>query len=252
MNNFNELKYNLESEKSRQLSTKPPLTFISKPLPTTSSLKPLPPIASPPKPLPPISPPNSLPTTSTSKPPLTTLPHKPLLTTSPPKSQRTTSPLKPTPLTLPNKPLSTISPHKPIPASSPPKPLPTTSPPRTPTTISPSKLPTITSPHKLLPTTSASLSSSVKTKLKLNKSNAGFYIFTFLKIPFLLVLSPIFLNYVNNFRYSVFYNNLVFMQFLHYTTFRLDCFHIFCQNLFNFKMGREGFNYMFKILIEYF
>ena len=61
INNFNELKYNLQSKVSRQL-TKPSLTFISKPLPTTSPPKPLPPIASLPKPLPAISPPNSLPT----------------------------------------------------------------------------------------------------------------------------------------------------------------------------------------------
>ena len=33
------------------------------------------------------------------------------------------------------------------------------------------------------------------------------------------------------------------MQFLYYTTFRLDCFHLFFQNLFNFKMGKWGFNY---------
>ena len=62
INNFNELKNNLQSKVSRQLSAKPSLTFISKPLPTTSPPKPLPPIASLPKPLPAISPPNSLPT----------------------------------------------------------------------------------------------------------------------------------------------------------------------------------------------
>ena len=51
INNFNELKYSLQSIVSRQLSAKPPLTFISKPLPTTSPPKPIPPI-SPSKPLP--------------------------------------------------------------------------------------------------------------------------------------------------------------------------------------------------------
>ena len=80
INNFNKLKYNLQSKVSRQLSAKPPLKFISKPLPT-SPPKPLPPIASLPKPLPPISPlkplpaispPRTLPTTSPSKPPTTT------------------------------------------------------------------------------------------------------------------------------------------------------------------------------------
>ena len=45
INNFNELKYNLQSKVSRQLSAKPSLTFISKPLPTTSPPKPLPSIA---------------------------------------------------------------------------------------------------------------------------------------------------------------------------------------------------------------
>ena len=69
-------------------------------------------------------------------------------------------------------------------------------------------------------------------------------IFTFLKIPFLLFLSLICLNFVNNFNYSVFYNNTLFMQFLYYTTFRLDYFYILCQNLFNFKMGSCRFNYL--------
>ena len=46
INYFNQLKYNLKSKVSRQLSAKPPLTFISKPLPTTPIPKPLPPIAS--------------------------------------------------------------------------------------------------------------------------------------------------------------------------------------------------------------
>ena len=202
INIFSELKYYLQLKVSRQLSAKPPLTFVSKPLPTTSPLKPLPPIVSPPIPVPPISPPNPLPKTSTSKalpttsphkPPTTTSPHKPLLTTLPPKSLPTTSPLKPAPPNSPHKPLPTASPHKPIsptslpyplPPTSPSKPLLTTSPPRTPTTTSPSKPITKTLPHKPLPTTSPLLSSLVKTKLKLNKSNGGFYIFTFLRFPF--------------------------------------------------------------------
>ena len=39
INYCNELKCNLQSKMSRQLSAKPPLTFISEPLPTTSLLK---------------------------------------------------------------------------------------------------------------------------------------------------------------------------------------------------------------------
>ena len=89
-------------------------------------------------------------------------------------------------------------------------------------------------------------------KFKLKKSNAGFYIFPFFKISFLLFLSPIFLNFVNNFKYSVFYSNSLFMQFLYYTSFRLDYFHIFCQNIFNFKTRRWEFNYIFKFFLEYF
>ena len=50
----------------------------------------------------------------------------------------------------------------------------------------------------------------------------------------------IFLNFENNFKYSVF------------ITFRLRYFYIFCQNLSNFKMGRWGFNYIFKLFLEYF
>ena len=42
------------------------------------------------------------------------------------------------------------------------------------------------------------------------------------------------------------------MQFLYYTTFRLYYFHVFCQNLSNFKMGRWGFNYIYKFFLEYF
>ena len=42
------------------------------------------------------------------------------------------------------------------------------------------------------------------------------------------------------------------MQFLYYTTFRLYHFHVFCQNLSNFKMGRWGFNYIYKFFLEYF
>ena len=42
------------------------------------------------------------------------------------------------------------------------------------------------------------------------------------------------------------------MQSLYYTTFRLDYFHLFCQNLLNFKMGRWGFYYIFKFFLEYF
>ena len=42
------------------------------------------------------------------------------------------------------------------------------------------------------------------------------------------------------------------MQFSYYTTLRLDYFHIFFQNLFNFKMGRCGFYYIFKFFLEYF
>ena len=68
INNFDELKYNLQSQVSRQLSAKPPFTLISKPLPTTSPAKSLPSIASPPKPLPAISPPKQLQTTSPLKP----------------------------------------------------------------------------------------------------------------------------------------------------------------------------------------
>ena len=177
------------------------------------------------------------------KPPPTTSPHKPLLTNSPPKSLLTTSPPKPTPPTWPRKPLSTTSPHKPIPPTIPSKPLPTTS---------PSKPPTTTSPHQPLRTTSPSLSPLVKTKLKFNKSNAGFYNFTFFKISFLLFLSLIFLNFVNSFKYSVFYNNSLFMQFLYYTIFRLDYFHIFCRNVFNFKIGGWGLNSIFKFFLEYF
>ena len=150
------------------------------------------------------------------KSPPTTSPHKPLLTNSPPKSLLTTSPPKPTPPTWPRKPLSTTSPHQP------------------------------------LRTTSPSLSPLVKTKLKFNKSNAGFYNFTFFKISFLLFLSLIFLNFVNSFKYSVFYNNSLFMQFLYYTIFRLDYFHIFCRNVFNFKIGGWGLNSIFKFFLEYF
>ena len=51
---------------------------------------------------------------------------------------------------------------------------------------------------------------------------------------------------------GVFYNYLLFMQFLYYTTFRWDYFHVSCQNLFNFKMGRWGFSYIFKFFLEYF
>ena len=222
INNFNELKFNLQSKVSRQLSVKPPLTFISKPLPTNSPPKLLPPVDSTPKPPPPISPPKplstnsppkplsttsphkSLPTTSPPKPlptlsppkpPLATSPHKPLLKTSPPKLLPTTSPPKPTPSTTLHKPLSKTSPYKPIPRTSPSEPLHFTSLPKPPTT---------TSPHKPLPTTSPSLSSLVKMKLKLKKSNVGFCIFPFYKISFLLFLLPIFSNFVNNFKYSVF------------------------------------------------
>ena len=81
INNFNELKYNVQSQVSRQLSAKPPFTLISKPLPTTSPAKSLPSIASSPKPLPAISPPKQLPTTSPLKPTLPISPHKPLSTT---------------------------------------------------------------------------------------------------------------------------------------------------------------------------
>ena len=136
INNFNELKYNLQSIVSRQLSGKPPLTFISKPLPTTSHPKPPPPIASPPKPLPPILPPKQLPTIS---------PPKPLSTTSYHKLLPTTAPPKPPPLPSRHKPLSTISLPKPLPTSSLPKPTPA---------ISPHKAVTTTSPHKPIPTTS--------------------------------------------------------------------------------------------------
>ena len=81
INNFNELKYNLQSQVSRQLSAKPPFTLISKPLPTSSPAKSLPSIASSPKPLPAISPPKQLPTTSPLKPTSPISPHKPLSTT---------------------------------------------------------------------------------------------------------------------------------------------------------------------------
>ena len=168
------------------------------------------------------SPPKPLPTTS---------PYKPLPTNSPPKSLPTTLPPKPTPPTSLHKPLSTTSPHKPIPPTSPSKPLPATS---------PSKPPTTASPHKPLPTTTRPLSPLVKTKLKFNQSNAGFYNFTFFKISFLLFLSLIFSKFVNSFKYSVFHSNSLFMQFLYYTIFRLDYFHIFCRNVFNFKIGRWG------------
>ena len=81
INNFDELKYNLQSQVSRQLSAKPPFTLISKPLPTTSPAKSLPSIGSPPKPLPAISPPKQLQTTSPLKPTSPIWPHKPLSTT---------------------------------------------------------------------------------------------------------------------------------------------------------------------------
>ena len=87
INNFNELKYNLKSKVPRQVSAKPPLTFISKPLPPIASPPKPPPTISPPKPLPTISPPKLLPTTSTHKLLPTSSPPNPLPTTSPPKPQ---------------------------------------------------------------------------------------------------------------------------------------------------------------------
>ena len=79
-----------------------------------------------------------------------------------------------------------------------------------------------------------------------------FIFLLFLRFLFFLFLSPIFLNFVNNFKYSVFYNNSLLMPFLYYTIFRLDYFHIFFQNISNFKMGRWGFNYIFKFFLKYF
>ena len=110
INNFNDLNHNLQSKCQSNFQQNHHLTFISKPLPTTSPPKPLPRIASPPKPLPPISPPKPLPTISFSKLLPTTSPHKPLPTTSFPRL------------------LPATSLHKPLPA-----------PPRTPPTTSASK-----------------------------------------------------------------------------------------------------------------